>query len=139
MLIALRALGQARAVARRGSLSAWLVEDAAPASAPSPFPEHEVRSAFRLLAGASRLPGGIWRNTCLYRAVVECGVLRARGIRSRVALGVARDAGSDVIAHAWAVAEGHRTVTERATTVDRYRVLVPGSIDGTVDGTVAGV
>ena len=131
MLIALRALGQARAVARRGSLSAWLVDRAAPVAVPSQFPEPEVRSAFRLLAGASRLPGGLWRNTCLYRAVVECGVLRARGIRSHVALGVARDAGSDVVAHAWAVAEGHITVTERATAVDRYRVLVAGSIDAT--------
>jgi hypothetical protein len=55
--------------------------------------------ALRLLAG-TRLPW--WRNTCLYRALAECLVLRRYGIACRVELGVTRS-GEAIGAHAWVV------------------------------------
>jgi hypothetical protein len=56
----------------------------------------------RLLA-RTRLPW--WRNTCLYRALAECLVLRRYGIACRVELGVTRS-GEAIGAHAW-VARGN--------------------------------
>ena len=55
--------------------------------------------ALRLLA-RTRLPW--WRNTCLYRALAECLVLRHYGIACRVELGVTR-VGERIGAHAWVV------------------------------------
>ena len=58
-------------------------------------------AALRVLARA-RLPW--WRNTCLFRAVAECLVLRRYGIPCRVELGVTRPGnGSAIGAHAWVV------------------------------------
>ena len=52
-----------------------------------------------------RLPW--WRNTCLYRALAECLVLRRYGIACRVELGVTRLGKPAAIgAHAWVV-RGH--------------------------------
>lgn len=58
------------------------------------------RLALRVLA---RLPLGPWRNTCLYRSVAECLVLRAHAMPFRLLVGVKRDGGGDdsIIAHAW--------------------------------------
>lgn len=59
------------------------------------------RSMLRLLARA-RLPW--WRNTCLYRAVAECIVLRRYGVPCRLELGVGRSGdGTTIGAHAWVV------------------------------------
>jgi hypothetical protein len=55
----------------------------------------------RVLA-RTRLPW--WRNTCLYRALAECLVLRRYGIPCRVELGVTRPGDTTAIgAHAWVV------------------------------------
>lgn len=60
-----------------------------------------TRSMLRLLARA-RLPW--WRNTCLYRAVAECVVLRRYGVPCRLELGVTRSGdGAAIGAHAWVV------------------------------------
>jgi len=60
--------------------------------------------ALRVLA-RTRLPW--WRNTCLYRALAECLVLRRYGIACRVELGVTRPGtGTAIGAHAWVV-RGH--------------------------------
>ena len=57
--------------------------------------------SLRVLA-RTRLPW--WRNTCLYRALAECLVLRRYGIPCRVELGVTRPGGPTAIgAHAWVV------------------------------------
>ena len=58
------------------------------------------RFTLRLLSQLPILP---WRNTCLYRSVAECLILRRYGIACRVQLGVERDsAAPDAInAHAW--------------------------------------
>jgi Transglutaminase-like superfamily len=61
-----------------------------------------AHAALRLLA-RTRLPW--WRNTCLYRALAECLVLRRYGIPCRVELGVTRagDTAAAIGAHAWVV------------------------------------
>jgi hypothetical protein len=65
------------------------------------------RRTLRLLAV---LPGGRWRNTCLYRGAAECLLLRGYGIPARLCLGVRNDAADvgpgdehacDIRAHAW--------------------------------------
>ena len=75
-----------------------------------------VRAAHLTLRWLSRAAFPVWRNTCLYRAVAECLVLRHYGIPARLELGVARlglrgwrlGAGDDeapkrITAHAWVV------------------------------------
>ena len=75
-----------------------------------------VRAAHVTLRWLSRAAFPVWRNTCLYRAVAECLVLRHYGIPARLELGVARlglrgwrlGAGDDeapkrIMAHAWVV------------------------------------
>ena len=61
-----------------------------------------AQRTLRLLA-RTRLPW--WRNTCLYRALAECLVLRHYGIACRVDLGVTR-CGQEIGAHAWVVRNG---------------------------------
>lgn len=58
--------------------------------------------ALRLLARARFLP---WRNTCLYRSVAECLVLRHYGMSCRLRIGVqnSRPPAGAIAAHAWVV------------------------------------
>ena len=90
----------------RGARMAALVREAGPVARRRGDPAPALRAAgaaLRLLARA-HLPW--WRNTCLYRAVVECVVLRRYGIPCRVELGVTRPGdGSAIGAHAWVVRE----------------------------------
>ena len=75
-----------------------------------------VRAAHVTLRLLSRAAFPLWRNTCLYRAVAECLVLRRYGIPCHLELGVAHlgargwgpGAGHDgglrkITAHAWVV------------------------------------
>ena len=75
-----------------------------------------LRAAHLTLRLLDRVAFPVWRNTCLYRAVAECLVLRRYGIPARLELGVARlglrgwrlGAGDDeapkrITAHAWVV------------------------------------
>ena len=79
-------------------------------------PEPRVRAALGMLRLLARLPRSPWRNTCLYRSIVVCRCLHARGVAARVALGArhlartegpgadapATDAGlARIAAHAW--------------------------------------
>ena len=68
-------------------------------------PADALRAAHRALHVLARMRLPWWRNTCLYRALVECLVLRRYGIACRVELGVARS-GEAIGAHAW-VARGN--------------------------------
>lgn len=93
----------------QGSRMARLVKDGGALAVPhGNHGEHDeavwaAHAALRLLTRA-RLTW--WRNTCLFRAVAECLVLRRYGIRSRVELGVMRpEHGTEIGAHAW-VARG---------------------------------
>lgn len=53
-----------------------------------------------------RLPG-IWRMTCLKRAVVLFALLRRSGINVELHIGVKRDDAGALAAHAWLVRDGH--------------------------------
>ena len=83
-----------------------LVRDPGPLPPARGDPTDALRAALRMLQLLARARLPWWRNTCLYRAVVECLVLRRYGIRSRVQLGVARPGdGSPISAHAWSTRE----------------------------------
>ena len=73
-----------------------------------------VRAAHASLVRLARVDGTRWRNSCLYRSVAECLVLRAFGLPAYVVIGVGTAAAtSDVIAHAWVECEGVRCMSTR--------------------------
>jgi hypothetical protein len=79
-----------------------------------------VRASHAAIARLARVPGARWRNSCLYRSVAECVVLRTFGLPARVVIGVGVGVGAgagaaarDVIAHAWVECEGVRCVSTR--------------------------
>lgn len=75
------------------------------------------------IRGLARIPGLPWRNTCLYRSVAECLVLRACGHPARLRLGVRRNDsfGGNIEAHAWV--EGF----DRSTAEAGYQPLSGGA------------
>ena len=76
-------------------------------------PPKSVGAAWYLLSLLARLPRSPWRNTCLYRSVSECLVLRRFGVPAVVRVGVRSEEG-DIAAHAWVVradAEGGEAST----------------------------
>ncbi|SRR5690606_40901275 len=99
-------------------LSILLVPPPGPATG-SPVPELAIRANRWALRWLGRLPG--WRNTCLYRSIGECLVLRAYGVPAVVRLGVRADGpAADVAAHAWVERPG--SVPDRSA--ETYRPLV---------------
>ncbi|HEY4131072.1 MAG TPA: lasso peptide biosynthesis B2 protein [Gemmatimonadaceae bacterium] len=82
-----------------------LIEPSSQASLSSHNADRPIRYALGALQLLSRIPGGYWRNTCLFQSVAECIVRRARGWPARVVIGVARD-NSAVIAHSWVEVAG---------------------------------
>ncbi len=67
-----------------------------------PVPRGGTGAAFRLLRLLAHVPGERWRNTCLYRSVAECLVLRRYGVPAVLKIGV-KNATGDIEAHAWVV------------------------------------
>ena len=65
-------------------------------------PRGATGSAMRLIGLLARVPGLPWRNTCLFRSVAECLVLRRYGVPAVLRIGVKNGAG-DIEAHAWVV------------------------------------
>jgi hypothetical protein len=105
----------------RGSRFSELLR-AAPARPPRPLPRGSIGSALLMLKLLARLPGRRWRNTCLYRSVATCLLLRRHGLEAQVRIGV-RSGESDIEAHAWVVrgdgtllgdGEGHQPMVLRA-------------------------
>ena len=92
-----------------------------PAGPERPVPRGGTGAAFRLLRLLAHLPGERWRNTCLYRSVAECLVLRGYGVPAVLKIGV-KNATGDIEAHAWVVradraadnAGGHEPLVLRA-------------------------
>jgi hypothetical protein len=73
-----------------------------------------VRAAHAAIARLARLRPAHWRNSCLFRSVAECLVLRAYGLPARVVLGVGTTGEhADVIAHAWVECNGVDCVSTR--------------------------
>jgi len=76
-----------------------------------------LRAAHLTLRLLDRVAFPVWRNTCLYRAVAQCLVLRRYGIPCRLELGVAsHDAPGRITAHAWVVrGDGENAATSPPT------------------------
>jgi hypothetical protein len=77
--------------------------------------ETALRVGLALLAWLARLRSPLWKNTCLYRSILECVLLRRSGRAAVVRIGVrqASDAGQAIAAHAW-VEVGGRAWDEQA-------------------------
>ena len=82
---------------------AQLVRASGPLRSRRGHPAAALRAAHRALGLLARTRVPWWRNTCLYRALAECLVLRHYGIACRVELGVTRAGDSAIGAHAWVV------------------------------------
>jgi hypothetical protein len=65
-------------------------------------PRGAIGAAVRLVQLLARLPRSRWRDTCLYRSVAECLVLRRYGVPAMVRIGV-KSRPDDIEAHAWVV------------------------------------
>jgi hypothetical protein len=85
-----------------------LLDETPAPPAPAAAPPLALRSALLALRLLSRLPGRRWRNTCLFRSVAECLVLRRYGVDARLRIGVGRevDGPDGIVAHAWVVRPG---------------------------------
>ena len=87
-------------------------------------PTRAVRFAVAMIGVLSRLRTPLWRNTCLYRSIAECLVLRAKGLDARLVLGVrnADPPHGPIEAHAWV------SLDEETATSSNYSPLEsPGS------------
>ena len=101
----------------RGSGIATLIRGVPPLGRERGDPKDALRAAHRMLRVLARARLPWWRNTCLYRAVAECLVLRYYGIPSRVRLGVARPGSeSPIHAHAWSL-RGNDSIAEAPTSL----------------------
>jgi hypothetical protein len=119
---ALRAAWRTRAATRDDHQLAELIRRPARSHAAG-----SVRAAARSTRGAlfvlrqlARVPGAGWRDTCLYRAIAECLVLRAFEFPAVVRLGVRGSADETVAAHAWTECEGIECITSVDDADDRY-------------------
>lgn len=70
--------------------------------------ELAMRAARALLRRLAWLPLSPWRNTCLYRSIAECQVLRRYGRPAAIRLGVRNEAPphGPIVAHAWVIYPG---------------------------------
>jgi Transglutaminase-like superfamily len=85
-----------------GPRLAELMRAPSPASSDAAAPRGAVRAAVTLVQVLARLPRSRWLNTCLYRSVAECLVLRRFGVPAVLRIGVRSEAGA-IAAHAWVV------------------------------------
>lgn len=85
-------------------------------------PRGAVGAAYRCVALLARVPGLPWRNTCLYRSVAECLVLRRYGVPAYVRIGVRNEdpPHGAIVAHAWVV----RTTAEDGVTTPGPNELI---------------
>jgi hypothetical protein len=65
-----------------------------------------IRAARGILRRLGKLPGGLWRGTCLYRSAAEVLIRRGAGQPARLQIGARRE-GEEVGAHAWVECDGH--------------------------------
>jgi len=88
----------------RGDRWTELLQPPRPAMPRRVPPDRALGAALLVLRALARLPGAPWRNTCLYRSVAHCLLLRRYGIPAVLRIGVRVDAATGaVLAHAWVV------------------------------------
>jgi hypothetical protein len=76
------------------------------------------QTGWALRAAAARMP---WKCTCLAQALAGAAMLRCRGIPATLAMGVARNAGEEIEAHAWLSCAG--LILTGAGGHERFRVV----------------
>lgn len=81
----------------------------------------EIRAARGFLRRLERIPGGVWRGTCLYRSAAEVLLRREAGQPARLRIGAQR-AGEEIGAHAWVECDG-RPVGLDAGEAERFVAL----------------
>jgi hypothetical protein len=88
-----------------------------------------MRIARALLRRLAWPPLSPWRNTCLYRSIAECNVLRRYGVPAAIRLGVRNEdpPHGPIVAHAWVVYPG---ATATATHVPLAPVSGAPSAEG---------
>lgn len=74
-----------------------------PGNGPAPPLEARTsrRAAWLTLRILARLRPGRWKTSCLYRSAAECLALQALGVPALVVIGVSRESGDSIGAHAW--------------------------------------
>ncbi len=89
-----------------------LLRDPASPLRQSGDPSGAIRTSHRALRLLGRLPYSPWRNTCLYRSVAQCLVLRSYGVAARVEIGAKRDCATErgIEVHAWVSGNGDEPV-----------------------------
>jgi hypothetical protein len=87
-----------------------LLEPGAGADQGRPGADDAVLASRRALRLLGRIPRSPWRNTCLFRSVAECLVLRRYGVGARLRIGVGREepGAEGIVAHAWVLRPGQR-------------------------------
>jgi hypothetical protein len=92
---------------RKGRLEE-LLSEAPPAASRLVEVDTALRVGLALLARLARLRTPLWRNTCLYRSILECVLLRRSGRAAVVRIGVRQrdDAAGAIAAHAWVEVAG---------------------------------
>jgi hypothetical protein len=66
---------------------------------------------------------GIWRHSCLRRAVVLALLLRRSGHDARVVIGVRRDEAGTLEAHAWLACDGREPFLEPSEAIATFQPL----------------
>jgi hypothetical protein len=90
--------------------------DAMTVPVPASDPSATIRRTRRLLALAARR--GIYRGNCLSRSTTLWWLLRRRGVRTDLRIGVCVE-NDDLVAHAWVERDG-KIINDRADTSRRY-------------------
>lgn len=112
-------LGAATAVSlpldlSRGRLQRWMAEPAASPRAPLRDVEGATRAGLATLRLLARLRLPLWKNTCLFRSILRCRLLRLAGRPAVLRIGAARPEGpaGELSLHAWVELDGRAIAEE---------------------------
>lgn len=86
----------------------------------APADDDELRRVGWGVRNASRL---VPRASCLTQALAAQFLLARSGRPSRIRIGVAKDAGGRLLAHAWLISEGRVVIGGKSSELRRYRSL----------------
>jgi hypothetical protein len=80
-------------------------------------PDAAIRVSFFCLRILARLRLPLWKNTCLFRSILRCLLLRRAGRAAILRIGATRKEGSTegLAMHAWVELQGEPVVDEAAS------------------------